>query len=65
MHSPAADGRDACFSGWGDMNIGDKVVVVGAGPVGLTVACELAAHGIVPRVIDRSRRQTIADHDGQ
>jgi 2-polyprenyl-6-methoxyphenol hydroxylase-like FAD-dependent oxidoreductase len=40
------------------MNNGDKVVVVGAGPVGLTLACELAAHGVVPRVIDRSRRQT-------
>jgi 2-polyprenyl-6-methoxyphenol hydroxylase-like FAD-dependent oxidoreductase len=29
------------------------VLVVGAGPTGLTVANELARHGIVPRIIDR------------
>ena len=29
------------------------VLVVGAGPTGLTTAIELARHGIVPRVIDR------------
>ncbi|MFG1932048.1 FAD-dependent monooxygenase [Mycobacterium sp. NPDC048908] len=29
------------------------VLVVGAGPSGLTVACELARHGVAPRVVDR------------
>ena len=31
------------------------VLVVGAGPVGLTMAAELARHGIRPRIIDRLR----------
>ncbi|OGE20224.1 MAG: hypothetical protein A3J42_03750 [Candidatus Dadabacteria bacterium RIFCSPHIGHO2_12_FULL_53_21] len=30
------------------------VLVVGAGPTGLTMACELARHGITPRIIDKS-----------
>ncbi|QPP07369.1 2-polyprenyl-6-methoxyphenol hydroxylase [Streptomyces bathyalis] len=30
------------------------VLVVGAGPTGLTVANELARHGVVPRIIDRA-----------
>lgn len=30
-----------------------KVLVVGAGPVGLTLAAELARHGIRCRIIDR------------
>ncbi|WP_101947206.1 FAD-dependent monooxygenase [Mycobacterium sp. 3519A] len=30
------------------------VLVVGAGPTGLTVANELARHGIVPRIVDRN-----------
>ena len=30
-----------------------SVLIVGAGPTGLTAAVELARHGIVPRVIDR------------
>ncbi|MGE7417796.1 FAD-dependent monooxygenase [Methylobacterium tarhaniae] len=29
-----------------------EVLVVGAGPVGLTLACELARHGLRPRIID-------------
>jgi len=29
------------------------VLVVGAGPTGLTMACELARHGITPRIIDK------------
>ena len=29
------------------------VLVIGAGPVGLTLACELARHGVRPRIIDR------------
>ncbi|HZY28735.1 MAG TPA: FAD-dependent monooxygenase [Jiangellaceae bacterium] len=31
------------------------VLVVGAGPTGLTLAAQLAAHGIRPRLVDRSR----------
>lgn len=36
------------------------ILVVGAGPVGLTMACELARHGVRPRIIDRApeRSQT-------
>jgi 2-polyprenyl-6-methoxyphenol hydroxylase-like FAD-dependent oxidoreductase len=30
------------------------VLVVGAGPTGLTLAAELVRHGVVPRVVDRS-----------
>ena len=30
------------------------VLVVGAGPVGLTLASELARHGVVPRIIEKS-----------
>ena len=29
-----------------------RVLVVGAGPVGLVAACELARHGVVPRVVE-------------
>jgi 2-polyprenyl-6-methoxyphenol hydroxylase-like FAD-dependent oxidoreductase len=29
------------------------VLVVGAGPVGLTMACELARHGVQCRIVDR------------
>jgi choline dehydrogenase-like flavoprotein len=32
---------------------GPDVVVVGAGPVGLVAACELARHGLAVRVIDK------------
>ena len=32
--------------------VGD-VLVVGAGPVGLTMACELARHGVRCRIVDR------------
>jgi 2-polyprenyl-6-methoxyphenol hydroxylase-like FAD-dependent oxidoreductase len=32
----------------------DSVLVVGAGPTGLTMACELARHGIPLRIIDRA-----------
>jgi 2-polyprenyl-6-methoxyphenol hydroxylase-like FAD-dependent oxidoreductase len=32
-----------------------EVLVVGAGPVGLTMAAELARHGVRPRIIDRMR----------
>jgi 2-polyprenyl-6-methoxyphenol hydroxylase-like FAD-dependent oxidoreductase len=37
----------------GAKNSGAEVLVVGAGPVGLTLACELARHGVRPRIIDR------------
>ena len=30
------------------------VLVVGAGPTGLTLACELSRHGIAPRIIDQA-----------
>ncbi|QJP13645.1 NAD(P)-binding protein [Starkeya sp. ORNL1] len=29
------------------------ILVIGAGPVGLTLACELARHGVRPRIIDQ------------
>ena len=32
------------------------VVIVGAGPVGLVAACELARRGLAVRVIDKLRR---------
>jgi len=35
------------------------VLVVGAGPTGLTMACELARHGITPRIIDKSPTPSI------
>lgn len=34
------------------------VLVVGAGPTGLTMACELARHGITPRIIDKAAEPT-------
>ncbi|MFK8252014.1 FAD-dependent monooxygenase [Ancylobacter terrae] len=30
-----------------------EILIVGAGPVGLALACELARHGVRPRIIDR------------
>ncbi len=33
-------------------------LIVGAGPVGLTMACELARHGVRPRIIDRAPERT-------
>ncbi len=35
-----------------------SVLVVGAGPVGLVAACELARHGVVPRLIDQLPERT-------
>ncbi len=35
-----------------------SVLVVGAGPVGLTMACELARHGVACRVVDRDEGPT-------
>jgi|GEM_PF-6866735 hypothetical protein len=34
----------------------DEILIVGAGPVGLTMACELARHGAKLRVIDKNPR---------
>ena len=36
----------------------EKILVVGAGPVGLTLACELARYGLAVRLIDRSPEPT-------
>ena len=38
-----------------------NVLVVGAGPVGLTLACELARHGVRCRIIDKL--STLAESD--
>lgn len=35
------------------------VLIVGAGPVGLALACELLRHGIRPRIIDRAQQPSI------
>lgn len=34
-------------------NGGSDVVIVGAGPTGLTLACDLALRGLTPRILDR------------
>ena len=31
-----------------------EVLIIGAGPTGLTMACELLRHGITPRIIDKA-----------
>lgn len=36
-------------------DLNSKVLVVGAGPVGLTMACELYRHGIPCRVVDKNK----------
>ena len=36
------------------MKSATEVLVVGAGPVGLTMACELARHGVGCRIVDRA-----------
>jgi len=35
-----------------------EVLIVGAGPTGLTMACELLRHGITPRIIDKAMAPT-------
>ncbi len=34
----------------------DEILIVGAGPTGLTAAVELARRGIIPRIIDRKQK---------
>jgi 2-polyprenyl-6-methoxyphenol hydroxylase-like FAD-dependent oxidoreductase len=34
------------------------VLVAGAGPVGLTMACELARYGVAVRIIDKAAQRT-------
>jgi 2-polyprenyl-6-methoxyphenol hydroxylase-like FAD-dependent oxidoreductase len=40
------------------MNTTDEVLVVGAGPVGLTTACQLARYGVPVRVVDSLEQPT-------
>jgi len=40
-------------------NSNTDVLIVGAGPTGLTMACELARHGVTPRIIDKSPTPSI------
>ena len=40
------------------MNSNDTVLLVGAGPVGLTTACQLARHGVPVRIIDTLEEPT-------
>ncbi len=40
------------------MPVSQKILIVGAGPVGLTLACELARYGIGVRLIERSPEPT-------
>ena len=35
-----------------------KVMIIGAGPVGMTLAAELARYGIKPRIVDKAARRT-------
>jgi 2-polyprenyl-6-methoxyphenol hydroxylase-like FAD-dependent oxidoreductase len=35
-----------------------EVLIVGAGPVGMTAACELARFGIPLRIVDRAAQRT-------
>lgn len=39
-------------------NSNSDVLIVGAGPTGLTMACELLRHGITPRIIDKALAPT-------
>ena len=39
-------------------NSNADVLIVGAGPTGLTMACELLRHGITPRIIDKAMAPT-------
>jgi 2-polyprenyl-6-methoxyphenol hydroxylase-like FAD-dependent oxidoreductase len=40
------------------MSMGNMVLVVGAGPVGLTMAAELARYGVPVRIVDRAQQRT-------
>jgi 2-polyprenyl-6-methoxyphenol hydroxylase-like FAD-dependent oxidoreductase len=35
-----------------------QVLIVGAGPVGMTLACELARYGVTVRIVDKAAQRT-------
>ncbi|HLV57296.1 MAG TPA: FAD-dependent monooxygenase [Natronosporangium sp.] len=58
-HDTGNGGTDAvgapdAVGGTGAVSGGTEVLIVGAGPTGLSLAVQLAAHGVRPRLIDRA-----------
>lgn len=43
-----------------DLSAATDVLIIGAGPTGLTLACDLARHGIAHRIIDRVDAYSVA-----
>ena len=44
--------------GWGETRVSSNVLIVGAGPVGLTLAVELARYGVAVRIVDKAPART-------